>query len=74
MTELHRHLNQVPPPNDCASTKVTLSYLEACNKIFECGLLCHDKITKKDDQALVNIWDGYRFFEKWLDETYEQGS
>lgn len=41
--------------------------------MFEHGLLSHDKITKTNDQALDNIREGYRFFEKWLDEIYETG-
>jgi hypothetical protein len=53
--------------------KVTLSYLEACSKLFEHGLLSHDRITTVDDKALKNIRDGFKFFEKWLDEIYEQG-
>ena len=39
-----------------------LSFLEACNKIFEQGLLSHDKVTACDSQVLTNIKEGYQFF------------
>ena len=69
LSELYQHTQQSTNLAD----KVTLSYLEACSKLFEHGLLSHDKITKVDDRALKNIRDGFKFFEEWLDEIYEQG-
>jgi hypothetical protein len=51
----------------------TLSYLEACNKIFERGLLSHEKVTSPGHQVILNIQEGYKFFKKWLDEIYEMG-
>ena len=73
LSELYSYSHQTPAPRDSFSTKLTLSYLEACNKIFERGLLSHDKVTSSDCQVVLNIQEGYQFFIKWLDEIYEKG-
>ena len=73
LSELYSYAHQEITPRDSFSTKVTLSYLEACNKIFEQGLLSHEKVTSSDHQVVLNIQEGYQFFMKWLDEIYEIG-
>jgi hypothetical protein len=55
-------------PNDGAkaSINMTVSFLEACNSIFESGILS-DKAVKVDDQSVLeNIRKGHQFFESWL--------
>ena len=42
--ELHWYIHQDPPLLDAATTSETLLYLEACNLLFEQGLLGHDRI------------------------------
>ena len=74
MSELYSYAHQTPVPTDSFSTKLTLSYLEASNKIFEQGLLSHEKVTSSDCQVVRNIQEGYQFFVKWLDEIYEKGN
>ena len=37
------------------------------------GVVVSQQDTRMNDRALVNIWDGYTFFKKWLDKVYEQG-
>ena len=73
LSELHSYSHQTPAPRDSFSAKLALSYLEACNKIFERGLLSHDKVTSSDCQVVLNIQEGYKFFTEWLDEIYETG-
>lgn len=73
LSELYGYSHQTPAPRDSNSAKVTLHYLEACNKIFERGLLSHDKVTSSSCQVILNIEEGYQFFTQWLDEIYEKG-
>ena len=73
LTELYDYSHQTPEPKDSSSAKLTLSYLEACNKIFERGLLSHDKVATPDCRVVLNLQEGYDFFTKWLDKIYEQG-
>lgn len=70
---MYSYSHQIPAPRDSFSAQLTLSYLEACNKIFERGLLSHDKVTTSDCQVVLNIQEGYNFFTKWLDEILEKG-
>ena len=50
-----------------------LSYLEACNKIFENGFLSHKRIFDMDSEVLKSINDGHKFFTSWLDKILEAG-
>jgi len=70
---LHHYLTSDPAPDDAASVKLTLQYLEACNKIFEKGLLSHDKICDVDSKVLNSIGAGFSFFEKWHEELSQGG-
>ena len=54
-------------------TKATLSYVEACNKIFEEGFLSHKKITNMDSEVLKSINEGYKFFTSWLNQILDDG-
>ena len=51
-------------PNQEASGK-TAAYLNACNLLFEQGLLSRQRINNKDNPALVNITRGMSFFVEW---------
>ena len=73
LSKLYRYSHQTPAPRDSLSAKLALSYLEACNKIFERGLLSHDKVASTDCQVVRNIHEGYQFYTKWLDQIYETG-
>lgn len=44
-----------------------VEYLEACNKLFERGLLGHVRIPTFPNAILSNMEDGYAFFTSWLD-------
>ena len=43
----------------------TAEYLEACNKLFENGILSHDMIKSMSSPALENMRQGFAFFEQW---------
>lgn len=73
LSELHHYSHQIPPLEDSFRTQQTLAYLEACNMIFERGLLSHDKVASSECQVVSNFWNGYSFLTKWLNEIYEQG-
>ena len=51
----------------------TLSYLEACNKLFENGFLSHGRISNMESEVLKSINNGYRFFTSWLDQILNNG-
>jgi hypothetical protein len=70
---LFDHISQLPPPTDAFTTQSTLKYLEACNKLFERGLLSHAKIRSKESEALSNIQKGFSFFSKWLESLFDEG-
>ena len=50
-----------------------VDYLEACNKLFERGLLDHVRINTYPNQILDNMEEGYSFFTKWLDSLLTSG-
>ena len=70
MGKLHWYVHQDPPPLDAATTSETLLYLEACNLLFEQGLLSHDRIRSMDSDVLNK---GYSYFTAWLDSVFELG-
>ena len=54
----------VREPNQEASGK-TAAYLDACNLLFEQGLLSRQRINNRDSPILANIKRGMSFFEEW---------
>ena len=40
-------------------------YLEACNQLFEQGILSHSKVTHLESHVLVNLKRGLFFFQSW---------
>ena len=47
-------------------------YLEACNLIFENGILSHEMICSSNSKALMNISEGMKWFLKWKEELQKQ--
>ena len=74
LTELYSYISSDPKPPDLKQTECTLKYLEACNLLFENGLLSHNKVSSKERQVLLNIKEGYNFFSTWLDQVYRKGT
>eukprot|EP00112_Aurelia_sp_Birch-Aquarium-sp1_P024791 Seg7991.1 transcript_id=Seg7991.1/GoldUCD/mRNA.D3Y31 product="hypothetical protein" protein_id=Seg7991.1/GoldUCD/D3Y31 len=73
LIELYNHtIQNGEKNNDKEETALVWDYLVACNKIFERGLLSHDKITTDDLHVIENVEEGYRYFEKWW-ESLDQG-
>ena len=74
LSELYRYTNENPSEADVQSTKKTLQYLEACNKLFEEGFLSHRKITDINSDVLKSISQGYEFFTSWINQLIENGT
>jgi len=74
LSELHHYLTTDPAPNDATSVKLTLKYLEACSKIFEKGLLSHDKICDLDSEVLHSVATGFSHFAKWHEGLSREGT
>jgi len=57
------------------STMQTVSYLKACNKLFERGIL-GKKVFIKDTLScpvLMNMKEGFKYFTTWLDDKLTEG-
>ena len=53
--------------------QATAKYLEACNLLFEQGILSHSTITSNDSQVLKNMQRGLKYFMDWHEEMTENG-
>ena len=62
--ELSREPNQ-------ENAKPVANFLEACNLIFEKGLLNKRRINSMNSSVIQNIKKGMAFFEKWC-HSHEQ--
>ena len=49
-------------PHVLSSQDLTVQYLQACNKMFENGLLSYTPIRSTDSTVLHNIDEGFHFF------------
>ena len=47
----------------------TIQYLDACNKLFERGLLSHEKISVGQRNVIELMEDGFWFFVGWCDDA-----
>ena len=52
----------------------TGEYLEACDLLFERGLLILCRINNNNSPVLINIKKGMTFFEQWCDDHEETGN
>ena len=53
--------------------RITLGYLEACNKLFERGLLSHEKVDDMNCEVIQLINKGFQFFTDWMNKILEEG-
>ena len=67
ISELKEYRTSTPPPPYAANVALTIQYLEACNQLFERGILAHVRIWSGDSPILRNMEKGYKFFCSWLD-------
>ena len=56
-------------PGSKSSLILTVLFLEACNKMFEHGLLSHTHVKNLDNPILKNLNDGFHFFMGWCDDS-----
>lgn len=47
----------------------TAEYLEACNFLFEQGILSHSSINSEDSAVLKNMKKGYDYFQEELKQS-----
>ena len=62
-----------PTPTDAESVKATSQYLEACNLIFEKGILSKKMVRALNSSVIQNIRDGFTFFVDWFEKHQAQG-
>ena len=65
-------ISEISEKCNCQSHAAAVEYLEACNKIFERGILSHSKIAHVQSPALMNMHSGFSYFQQWhrhLQET-----
>ena len=61
------------PKDSQDSAKLVANYLEACNLIFENGLLSLCRINSLNSPIIHNIKKGMNFFDKWCHSHEETG-
>ena len=61
-----------PTPLHAAAVTKVVKYLEACNRLFEWGILGHVYIWKYPNHILNNV-EVYSFFSQWLNLLLENG-
>ena len=62
-----------PHPPDAAMVIKTAEYLEACNLIFERGILSKKIIRSMDSPVICNIKRGFQFFTNWHEKHQRTG-
>ena len=61
------------PTGNHDSAKLVANYLEACDLIFENGLLSRRRINSLNSPIIHNIKKGMDFFDKWCHSHEETG-
>lgn len=74
LSELFLYVSGNPEQAVTDGSKATLSYLEACSKLFENGFLSHEKVDNLDCNALKSINEGFAFFTSWLNQIMDKGT
>ena len=59
--------------SDRGGSKNTGEFLEACNLLFEQGMLSHRRINNSNSPVLTNTRKGMTFFEEWCADHEETG-
>ena len=62
-----------PQPPDGTMVMKTAEYLEACNLIFEKGILSKKIIRSMDSPVICNIKKGFLFFTDWYTSHQRTG-
>ena len=62
-TELKEYAASTPTPLDATAVAMVVKYLEACNRLFERGILGHVYISTYPNHILNNMEEGYSFYQ-----------
>ena len=49
----------------------TANYLEACNNLFETGILSHELVDSLSSPVLLNMKQGFGYFKDWHQQLSE---
>lgn len=58
-------IKEMAEKNSSNSDTCTAEYLQACNMMFENGILSHQKIQSTSSTTLSNIEEGFKWFKNW---------
>lgn len=74
LTELLEYAAQDPTPSDARSVQQTHAYLQACNALFERGILGKKVYIRSMASPVIESIDkGFQFFATWADSLLHQG-
>ena len=71
ITELKEYATGSTTPLDASTVAIVVGYLEACNRMFEQGLLGHVRISTYSNQILDNM-EGYSFLQSMVGFTIRE--
>ena len=60
--------------SDVGPNQNAVDFLEACNLLFEQGMLSRRRINNKNSPVLTNIKKGMAFFEQWCRDHEDTGN
>ena len=60
--------------SDVGPNQNVVDFLEACNLLFEQGMLSRRRINYKNSPVLTNIKKGMAFFEQWCRDHEDTGN
>eukprot|EP00733_Pompholyxophrys_punicea_P001526 Pompholyxophrys_punicea_v1_NODE_795_length_1280_cov_4.899756.p1 type:complete len:237 gc:universal NODE_795_length_1280_cov_4.899756:399-1109(+) len=73
IAELSEYARSVPRPGDNKNILKTIQFLEACENIFEQGILSHAHVNSMDHAVVKNIRSGMKFFSNWANSLTAEG-
>ena len=60
--------------SDVGPNQNAVDFLEACNLLFEQGMLSRRRVNNKNSPVLTNIKKGMAFFEQWCRDHEDTGN
>ena len=60
--------------SDVGPNQNAVDFLEACNPLFEQGMLSRCRVNNKNSPVLTNIKKGMAFFEQWCRDHEDTGN
>lgn len=73
ISALRGYSESQPMPPDATSVKKTADYLEACNHIFERGILSRQRVKGMNSPVIENMKDDFQFFADLFQKHKERG-